>query len=224
MTTRAEFRDETLREILPDLSQWPDATLNAWIDDGIQAYSAYFHLQAQVQVEVTSAGEREYDILTNLGALETFHGVTRIEYPMGQDPPRFLQKLAETSPNFLGGPYYDVRGGMTIVLGEEPALGESLVVWYLRDHVLPVMDGSTLSVPDSHLDALRLYVIWQAIRELEMGEALSPDSTSLLLSMYGLNAGRAERSYNSKIHELLRNSGQSGTTGPWVMDKYDQVY
>lgn len=224
MTTRADFRDQHLRLLLADTTQWPDATLNAWIESAIHEYSRHCPRQQYDTIEVTVSGAREYDTAGLLVSNDQMYGITRVEYPYGEAPPRFLQRLAETSPDFYGNPYYDVRPRWVLVLGEDPAAGEEIKVWYLTNQLAPVSDASTITVPDRHLDALKLYCLWQAALALEMEEARSPDLTSVYLTMIGDSAGRLERSFRARMNDITRESSASGVTGSWRMDAKDRIY
>ena len=62
-----------------------------------------------------------------------------------------------------------------------------------------------------------------AIKELEIIEAEDPTTTSHL-TMFGINAVRAERLYRIKIDEYTEKSAAGGFAGPWTMDGYDRVY
>jgi hypothetical protein len=111
------------------------------------------------------------------------------------------------------------------VIGEDPAAGEKIGLTYTAEHAIPSADSTVLTVPDHHLEALKLFILWQATKELELKEAKEPDKTTLLLNLLGLNAFRAERSYRTKIQDLQQASAApGGYAGPWVVDQYDRVY
>jgi hypothetical protein len=126
----------------------------------------------------------------------------------------------------MGLPVYDVRGHppISLVLGEEPATGENISLTYSAEHSLPTVDSAVISAPDHHLEAIKLFAIWQALHQLEMTEAFTPDKTTLLLNMLGINAFRAERAYRSKIQEYQEADSAAGVVGPWMMDSFDRVY
>lgn len=219
MTTRADLR-AILREVLSNTTQWPDATLNVWIASAIRDYSTVLPRTLTATITCTTAVTYA---LTSYTGIQT---ITRVEYPTAEDPPRYLARRPETGIAFEDTPCYDVRGAppATLVIGEEPTAGEFIGLTYLADHLIPTDDVAALTVPDHHLETLGLFVHWQAIRELEMAEAVEPNTTSVLLSMYGLNAGRAERLYRAKLADNLKAQASSGYAGPWRMDIYDPIY
>jgi hypothetical protein len=90
---------------------------------------------------------------------------------------------------------------------------------------MPAADASDLGIPDSHNELLRIYVIWQAVRKLELAQAAAPVTNTILLSEYGLDAGRLQRLYQMTLNTLMkgRASGGYGTT-PWKVDGHDPVY
>ena len=221
MTTRSELR-KYIREVLSDNIQWPDSTLNNWINDAIRDFSNYFS-RAVATDENCVADQRIYSFSDFTGLRE----VVAVEYPNDQDPNRFISRLSEKSPNFTNGPYYDLVGGTppaALELGEYPKTGEQLTIDYLCDHTIPSTDFSSITVEERHWQALYLFVQWQAIRELEMDEARDPDDSNIVLSMLGLNSGRAERLYRAKIREFKATEADGGAAGPWVMDGNDRIY
>ena len=220
MTTRAQFR-AVLRETMSVRSHWPDTLLNIWIGDAIRDYSNYFSRQLEAILDCV-AGQREYSLVTLLG----IQGVLMVEYPVGEDPPRYLARRPETG-GFAGLPVYDLRGEPphALVIGEEPDADDDIGLVYTADHAVPANDTDALTMPDRHLEALKLFVIWQAVRELELNEATDPDTTNMLLSMLGLNSVRAERMYRSRLDDFRQKvAAPGGYAGPWVSDANDKVY
>ena len=220
MTTRAGIR-ALIRETLVDTIIWPDKSINAWINDGIRDYSNYFRRQVNATITVTVTGTREYSLTSYTGIAE----VLRVEYPKGEDPPRYLLFRSETG-NFKDLPAYDVRGEppITLVIGEEPTAAEEIELTYAADHTVPTADTSVLTIPDIHLELIRLFVTWQAIKRVEINETADPDRLSMILGQLGINAVRAERVYRYKLEEYRKKMAASGLSGPWIMDSRDRIY
>lgn len=221
MTTLQEFRTNWIRPVLTDAAIFPDATLNLLIGQGVTDYSLNFPLSNFALFSAFEANQREFAF--NQAAAEIY-GVTQCEYPVDQDPRQFLTRLARDHPSFLGGRYYDLVGDSAIELGIGLQPGETFKLYFMSSRPAPLIDTAKIYIPESHLEALRLFVLWKAVEILKMDEAQHPDTTSMLLSMLGTDSGRAERTYRAKIAELKENSGQGGFTGPWGMDRWDRVY
>lgn len=219
MTTRAAFRSN-LREVLSDESTWPDSTLNAWINDAIRDFSNYFPRQLTAEISCT-ANTKVYSLAAYTGLLS----LILVEYPKGETPPRYLLRRPESGA-FYELPVYDLRGDppSSLVLGESPATGEKIDIYYSATHPAISADTTALTISDQQLDALRLYCIWQAVREMELGEAQDPDRTTTILNALGLNGFRAERAYRTKIADYQAAAAPGGYAGPWVMDKHDRIY
>jgi hypothetical protein len=222
MTTRLQLRD-IIREILNDTTQWPDATLNAWINQGIRDYSHYFPYHGSEAIP-TVAAQRAYTLGATYcaGIIE----VLKVEYPTGNEPPTYLQKLSMSSPSFWDQDYYDLRGDPPnqITIAKSPADSEYINIQFTKIHTIPTGDSSTLTVPDIHLEAISLFCKWKAIEESEMEEMLNPDTTEFILTQIGLNATRAERIYRNKIAEYQQASSGDRSSPGWQMDKWDRIY
>ena len=220
MTTLAELR-ATVREILPSAEVWPEATINAWIQEAIQDFSGYFPRETSGLLDLTD-DERVYALSDLAGGI---FAVIQVEYPYGEDPPRFLARKQE-SAGIVGEAVFDVRGSppSDLVLGEKPSTGEQARVVYTCGHTKPTDDDDVITVPDNRLEAIIEFVRWQAVREAEMNETMDPDTKNLVLSEIGLNSGRAERIYRAKIRDYQGQEAGGGYVSGWQMDDKDRGY
>jgi hypothetical protein len=220
MSTRIILQT-SIRLILDDVVIWPDNDLLQWINDAITDYCNYFPEEYINDLTVTSTGT-----IFDLPAAAL--GVTRVEYPVSQVPPHWLHRMRMDSPFFYNN--YEVYE----LIGDPPAqirfgyvrpgnLHANITI--LRTLTMPAADSSDLGIPDSHNELLRIYVIWQAMRKLELAQAGTPVANTILLSEYGTDAGRLQRLYFDRIRALMagRASGGFGTT-PWKLDDHDRVY
>ena len=202
MTTRADLRDDIMRERLADATQWPDSTLNQWIEDAIAEYSVHFpRTDLEATIDCVD-DQREYDLSSELTRPQ---GILRVEYPSGEDPPEYLtRRSVDDSRGFWGGEYYDVRGDPphTLFVGEKPDDGEDIVVFYDGDHLYPTDDADMLTVPDQHLEGLVLFVWWKAAQELLAAEAKDPQTTTLLLTQFDMLTYRAAREYRYWLRDV----------------------
>ena len=207
--TLAELR-ALCRLTLADATDWPNATLDAWIIAGIRLYSAHFprHWRAALElieplaVYVLPGGYEHVALLS-------------VEYPAGEDPPRFCRLVAEDSPEFAsGGDYYALRGASAtgsaaqvgqIVFARMPELGDTCYVEYLAGHTLPTAgtDAAVISVPAQHVEAITAFVEFCALHELEADAASAVDESSIVLSQLGQEARRAWLRYKEVMDRLV---------------------
>ena len=201
MTNRGDARDSILRERLASVSDWPDATLNQWINDAIAEYSVHFPRYLTGTINCV-ADQVEY----SLSSLTNPQRILCVEYPDGGDPMTFLARRAvNDTRGFWGKDYYDVWGAdspSTLVIGQKPSLGEDIVVHYLGDHDYPSTDNDVLTVPDRHLEGLALFVWMCAARELLAAEAADPQTTTLLLAQFDVLVYRAGREFREWLRRV----------------------
>ena len=223
MATRATLR-AMARELLA-AAAYPDASIDAWIGEAIRAYSLWFPYRASDEVlgsAFSAARTCSLGLYDNAPGLNVF----RVEYPAYEDPPRYLTRLGESHPAFYGGDYFDLRAGTPplLVLGRLPAASEALVIHLETSHPAPLDDVTALTIPEQHLEALVLFVLWRAHVEALMIEEAAPDHASDVLSRLSLNTERAELAYKAKLAEYREALVTGGFSGPWPVDRFDRVY
>jgi len=155
-----------IRERMADETQWPDSTLDNWINDAIRDYSVYFRRRVAATITAVE-DQREYSLSGYTG----IRSVLSVEWPEDEDPPEYLSRRAEKDVCFWGGPWYDVRGTVapeTLVIAQKPDEGEDIGLVYEADHTELTADDDVLTVPDRHLEGLALFVWWKAAQELAM--------------------------------------------------------
>lgn len=229
-TTLGGLRN-SLRAVLADTVQWRDTLLTQWIQDALRDYSLVLPFQDSTSL-TTTAATRAY--LLNSAVDENLIDVLNVEYPAGWDPRRFLARRAERHPAFLGGPYYDInKQNKTVsgehmelkylVLGETPSAGQTIWFEYLRPHSAPLDDSDLVTVPEWHLEALRLYVYWKATHQLELDESVALRRKQELLRVMGGSARWLYSLYRDRMFALASSRGGSHTAR-WRMDNQDRVY
>jgi len=204
---------------LADETQWPDATLDQWINDAIADYSVYFPRRLTKSIDcVTDQLEYSLSVLTNPIA------VISVEYPDGEDPMVFLSRRPKEGVNdFWDGNYYDVWGvhqPETLVLGSKPTTGEKIVVGYFAEHLYPGADGDVLTVPDRHLEGLVLFTWWKAAQALLAVEAMDPQTTTLLMAQFDMLVYRAAREYRYWVQYVQAERVRVG----WMADEERRSY
>lgn len=218
MATRAALQ-ALLRQTLADRARWPDAALNQWINAALRDLSGHFGRRVEATI-ACPAGER----VVSLAACSGLRAVLAVEFPAGREPPRWLRRRPQ-SGFFIGQPVYDLLGDPpeALVLGETPAVGESLAVSYLAGYSLPASDTAALDLPESLFELVRLFAAWQALQELEAAEALAPASARLQDALGG-SAARAGQTYRAAVAAAQKARAPGGCAGPWTLDENDRIY
>jgi len=72
---------------MADETQWPDATINAWISDAIRDYSVFFSRRLTATINCVT-DQVEY----SLSSLTHPRSIVSVEYPDGEDPMVFLAR------------------------------------------------------------------------------------------------------------------------------------
>jgi len=103
MTTLAALADR-IQTQLNDTSAvtWKQEAIEAFCLEAIRDYSTYFRRHAHEALEVTTAGQQEFELP------DDFRDMILVEFPVSEDPPRYLKRRSRTHPNFWQqAGYYD---------------------------------------------------------------------------------------------------------------------
>ncbi|MCS6908625.1 MAG: hypothetical protein RML93_12200 [Anaerolineales bacterium] len=215
MTTRQEVNQLCRRRLADQRAPFTfsDLQINQWIHDAIAEYSQLFPRTLYAEFTL-QAGQTVVD----LSGLSGFQTVLRVEYPLGMQPPRFLQRIARArTAVFNGRPTYDLDwgapGGWRLYLGLTPKAGEKLGLTYQADHLYPAEDATPLTVPDRHLELIVLFVRMAALQEqlAELGAQSLPAPP--LLGIRALNAARARQEYLEALDKARKREGESAIVG-----------
>lgn len=222
MVNRQELRT-MIRLRLGDVAETPvltDAQLNQWINDSIREYSNHFPRLAEVHI-ACSAGVREYSLNGRMDesgvAVSGADAVLRVEYPLGEKPPRILLRRSEMDSRFIGKNCYNLRNDLpvTLVLGSVPKGMEVLSVWITCAHSLLAQDADEISLPEHHLELIILFTRLLALQELAMGEAVDPSPTGVILTGLNSMAARAKQDYETTLAVYINCSSPGGSISKW---------
>ena len=211
-------------------AEWSTAEIAEWLNDFTRDYSQYFPL-LKTQTIACSAGDQEYDLSAD------FLAMLVVEYPTGEQPPRYLARLAFTHPDWAGGErWYDIiehsddTDPAELWISASPAVGESIAVQYHAHHAL-IADTASVSgsatVPPVHQPLAIKYVLWQAALQLLFAEQQSPTSnSSLLMAQLSQNARRLEAAYHTAVRQALYAADGRCQVTPWIAtgDLHARIY
>jgi hypothetical protein len=203
-----------MRTFVRSAADWSDGDLDRFIADAIRAYSAEFPRQWRHVLTLTT-GTQSYALPGGHG----FMGMVAVEYPTGEDPSRFLDLVDEWSPYFGGGGQaYALRSGPgddvtatadgdagAIVFAETVVTGESAVLVYNGLHHIPAVGADTdiITVPERHFEAIAAFVEFRCHAELTADESVTPNETSIVLSMLGEQERRSWNKWREVMNRLL---------------------
>ena len=212
MTTLAELIDQVEADLADSgNATWAAADIQQWLVDAIADYSQHFQRELSVNLSITTDDGRQHDLP------DIVVGIVSVEYPNGEDPPKYLQPRSHTHPDFWIEPgYFDyiVSGNDTdadeIWISEKPTATQAIRVRYLAHHDLPTATSTPLTVPDEHQYILRNYALWRAAMQLKIIEEASPTSnSSLIMSQLAVNVDRMRRAYVDSLAKALYATSRS---------------
>jgi hypothetical protein len=197
-----------IRLTVADATQWPNATVDAWICAAIRLYSA--HNPRRLHTTLTLATDTQtYDLPAGTVTVIT------VESPAGRTPPEYIPYAHPDSYRFThGASCYTLRGladdidadedtnHAAIVFAETVTTGETAILEYLGQHTLPSADTDVITVPEHHTEALTAYVTFAAAAQLENEEAAAIGADTITLSQLGETARRAWNRYRDVMDRL----------------------
>jgi len=217
--TLAELR-ALIRLTVADTTQWPDATLNAWICAAIRLYAAHSPRRLHTILTLTT-GVQAYDL--PVGTVV----VVKVEYPAGRTPAEYIPYAHPDSRRFLGGACCYTLAGIPdstapdedaaparLIFAETVTTGQTAEIEYLGPHTLPAADTDLLTVPDRHAEALTAYVAFAAAAQLESEEAAAISADTIVLSQLGEHARRAWNRYRDVMDRIAWLGSANLPTAP----------
>ena len=166
-----------VRPSVPDVTAWPDTSLDAWIRAGVRHYSGRFPRLWTHSISAV-ADVQLYDLPAHAVSVST------VEFPAGRFPAQYLVPVEPLDSRMqTGGAAYTLigtdDGGVAIqngrlLLAPVVAGGETLTVGYRAPHPEPLTDVAVLTVPDQYLGILVQYCVWSAMQAKLTGEVAEP--------------------------------------------------
>jgi len=223
-----------IRLELASTTDWPNATLDAWIIQAIRFYSAEFPKEWYNDISLTT-GTQTYSLPAGL------QQIISVEYPTGQDPQQFLDPVDEWNAAFQAEDYvYTLLGiddstaiaslsGDTIQIkfAQTVTTGETARVRYLGEHALPTAGNDTdeITVPRRHWEAIAAFCRFMTMAELRADEAVTVSTISIVLSQLGQEARDAWNKYKDVMSrlEVLERGADSAVTN-WGETLIPSIY
>lgn len=188
-------------------AHYTTAALAAYLNDAVRDYTQHFPRLRRHDL-TTVADQRRYDLPADCLALLT------VEYPQGQDPPRYLRRRSHHHPTFWRAPAaYDLlpRADQTtpgqLLISPQPPAGHTIRLEYHAHHALITNTAAVsghCTVPAHHEHLLLKYVLWQCSLQLQMAEQQTPtSSSSLLMAQLAANARRLRQDYDQALRQAI---------------------
>ena len=226
MTTLAQLTQQC-RNLIGDWSStyYTEAILYDYINRGVEEFSKYFPLVSEYALS-TTLNTRMYDLEAD------FLEAISVEYPTGENPPKYLLRRSYTHPNFwIENGYYDIvpshdatsTNPTQIYISQKPAASQTITVKYHAMHPALTASSDVCTVPAHLIHLIGLFVRWKVWQEIATAEGMDPDQTKLLAATQEVNSTRAERIYRTALKEAQATFVESAQVH-WKMDKHDHVY
>jgi hypothetical protein len=200
--------------------------IDDWINQAIRDLSIHFPRISDYTMN-TTLGTHVYDMETYI------KGVISVEYPTGQNPPRFLSRKIYTDPKFwLSEGYYDFIKPNTsdsllppqLYVSDYTPVGTNLIsVKCTIDHAPLVDSGDECTVLERHYHLIGLFVRWKALSERSSHESMDPSPLAMRASLMENATMKAEAAYIAALNRALAAENDSGQAS-WKMDRFDGLY
>jgi hypothetical protein len=229
MTTLAEITARAQNAIGDAAgATWSDAKVEEWIIEAIRDYSVHFPRTVQDTLVKSVTPTYVYSLPAD------FLGMVCVEFPEGEDPPRYLKRRSYLDPGFWDSDeYYDVEPTRDAAepaklhMSALPDTEEDIAITYTTYHavLIPEDDDDTdITVPEHHEHLLILFVVWKAAAERVLTDQADPNSFPALLASMRLVTSNARDAYNDALRQAEKQEAPGGWTGPWRSDEHDRIY
>lgn len=200
-----------IRVTVADTTEWPNASLDAWIAQAVHFYSAHFPRRWRNTLTLTT-GAQAYALPGGHG----FLSLLAVQYPSTEYV--FLRQANEWDAAFenqdevyaLRGPAdstavnADDSAGL-LVFAQTVTTGQYAVIDYLAAHLPPVAgdDDFDVTIPNAHLEAVTAFCNFAAQAKSLLDTVPDADNTTLLLSQLNTNARSAWNRYKEVMDRLV---------------------
>ncbi|MFC2031559.1 hypothetical protein ACFLWA_12640 [Chloroflexota bacterium] len=205
---------------------WSQGDVEDWVTEAIRDYGSHFHRILHQTITMVT-GTNNYNLENS------FLAPVLVEYPKGEDPPLYLDRLSRKDPRFWAGTkFYDIEeyakaeDAGQIWISATVTTAEQVYLTYQALYYDPDADIAETNcyVPDQHLPLLVLFVQWKATVERLNDELQAPDRSINLIDDMNDAVKTARDTYDKAIDRAKAAGYQSRWTEPWSQDTYDPIY
>lgn len=200
-----------IRTAIADATEWPDASIDAWIREAITFYSAHFPRRWRNTMTLTT-GTQAYPLPGGHGFMQ----LLGVQYPSTANT--HLRQVNESDHAFEDAEeVYALRGQADstaanaddaaglIVFAQTVTTGQYAIIDYMGAHALPTVgdDDADITVPNAHLEAIVAYVDFAAQHKAHLDNVPGATDTTLLLSQLNTDARAAWNRYKDVMDRLV---------------------
>src|SRR5512143_2070743 len=158
-----------------------------------------------------------------------FRDIIAVEYPVSQEPPKYLTRKNRQDPSFFStDEYYDVdrdyvsSGGWVLWTSKKIPAVSTIKVSYLANHKTDVTDSTSsyISVPDEYRGILVAYVVAKGYRERLGAFMQDPTAHQSIITQMTEMVQHAEENYQLLIKRAQEKLAESRTSPHMHSDKY----
>lgn len=216
-----------IRVTVADTTEWPNATLDAWIGQAVHFYSAHFARRWRKTLTLTT-GTQAYALPSGHG----FVSLLAVQYPSTEYT--FLRQVNEYDRDFEAkDDVYALRGQEDstavnaddaagwIVFAETVTTGQYAIIDYLGAHLAPTVgdDDADITVPNAHLEAITAYVEFMAHLKSECDMTDEATDTAVALAQLSDGTRRCWNRYKDVMDRLMwlgsMQGAQQATVQNW---------
>ena len=223
-TLEQECRD-LIGDTNPVTPFFTDQQIDSWINAAILDLNNHFP-RTVIDTLSTTAGTHIYDLEV------TFIGMTKVEYPTGENPPAYLKYRSSKIATFWDKEgFYDIiypqdadsLNPPQIVISESPGAAETITLTFKSEHFQLTTGSDETTIPDRLTHLIPLYVRYKAWQTLSSMEGMDPDPIKLLAATQEVNSYRAERAYYKALDNAKAALSASEIV-EWDMPDTNRIY
>ncbi len=194
----------------------------------IEAIITFPILRPMLEDHTIAIGE-EYKLDLPVG----FREVISVEYPISQQPPKYLVRKNRMDPSFYNeAGFYDIDhnyadgAGWTMYFSGPCSATTHIYIQYLANHDSDMEDDPAcmITIPDEYEGLLISQVMCRAYRERLSYAMQDPTAHTNVVYQLVQMVDKMEMSYKNQVTAVQNKLISSVISAPHHVDKYDRVY